>query len=447
MKRILSILLCMAAVQPPVQGQTPEPASPEALWSLDDCIRYAQQHNIEVQQRALNVEQRDVELSTARFSRLPDLNAGIGYNLSFGYGTSADNTRKTETLRTGSLDISASMPLFQGLRIDRQIKGSKLDLAAAMQDLERAREDVAVNVMTRYLEVLYNKELVAIAERQAALSSRQTARSRELAAQGKQPESAVYESLALEANDRLALTRAQNDLSLALLDLSQTLNRDSAAGFDIAVSELDSVALSSLRQLGSAESVYDQAVRQRPRILSEQLRLESAENAVRTARSALYPSLFLRGGYGTGIYSSLNMDFWPQFDKNSNEFAGLSLSIPIFNRRATRNNIRTAKINVRNQELALLDAERTLRKEIEQAWYNADAAYAKYRSAEQALAAARMAFDYEQRKMEAGRSTIFDFNDAKTRMQKAESESAQAKYEFVFRRKILDYYRGEPITL
>lgn len=448
MKRILPILLlCLTATLPPLHGQTPPRPAADSLWSLDDCIRYAQQHNIEVQQRALSVEQRDVELSTARFSRLPDLNAGIGYNISFGRGTSADNIRKTETLRTGSFDVSASMPLFQGLRIDRQIKGSKLDLAAAMQDLERAREDVAVNVMTRYLEVLYNKELVAIAERQAALSARQTARSRELVAAGKQPESALYESLALEANDRLALTQAQNDLTLALLDLSQTLNRESAAGFDIVVPVLDSVALSSLRQLGSAEAVYAEAVQQRPRILSERLRLESAENAICTARSALYPSLYLRGGYGTGIYSTLNTDFWAQFAKNSNEFVGLSLSIPIFNRRATRNDIRTAKLSMRSQELVLLDAERTLRKEIEQAWANADAAYAKYRSAEQALAAARVAFDYEQRKIEAGRSTLFDFNDAKTRMEKAESQSAQARYEFVFRQKILDFYRGEPLTL
>ncbi|MDE6711756.1 MAG: TolC family protein, partial [Alistipes sp.] len=124
-----------------------------------------------------------------------------------------------------------------------------------------------------------------------------------------------------------------------------------------------------------------------------------------------------------------------------------SLGIPIFNRQATRNNVRTAKLSLQNQRLALLNAEQSLRKEIEQAWVNADAAYAKYCAAEKALASARVAFDYEERKAEAGRSTLYDFNDAKTRMEKAESELAQAKYEFVFRQKILDYYRGEPLTL
>ncbi len=445
MRRIFLTAAWCVATASAAQPQTP--AAEPTLWTLDDCIRYAQEHNVEVHRRALNVEQRGVELSTARFSRLPDLNAGIGYNFSFGRGTSADNTRKTETLRTGSFDVSASMPLFQGLRINRQIKGSQLDLAAAMEDLERAREDVAVNVMTRYLEVLYNKELVGIAERQLDLSVRQTACSRELAAAGRQPESAVYESLSLEAKDRLALTQARNDLALALLELSQTLDRESAAGFDIAAPELDSVTLASLHRLGSVEAVYDHAAAHRPGIRSERLRLESTENDIRIARSALYPSLFVRGGFGTGIYSSMDADFWPQFDKNRNEFVGLSLSVPIFNRRATRNNIRTAKIAMRSQALTLRNAELTLRKEIEQAWYNADAAYAKYRAAGQALAAARVAFGYEQSKAEAGRSTLFDFNDAKTRMEKAEAELAQAKYEFVFRQKILDFYRGEPLTL
>ena len=440
MKRIILIAaLCTAAAAQAQQR--------EACWTLDDCIRYAQQHSIDVQQRALSVEQQDVALSTARYSRLPDLNASLGYNASFGWGTSADNTRKSETLQTGSFDISTSVPLFQGLRIDRQIKGGKLDLAAAVQELERAREDVAINVMTRYLEVLYNKELVGVAERQLALSRRQAERSRELVEAGRQPESALYESRALAANDELSLTQARNNLSLALLDLSQLLNRESAAGFDIAAPVLDSVTLAALHRLGSADAIYDFAVDHRPRIRSERLQLESSENAVRIARSALYPTLSLRAGFGTGVYSSMHDDFWIQFDKNRNEYVGLALGIPIFNRRATRNTVRTAKLSVRSRQLSLLDAERTLRKEIEQAWINADAAYAKYRAAEKALAAARIAFDYESRKAEAGRSTIFDFNDAKTRMQKAESESVQAKYEFVFRQKILDFYRGEPLTL
>ena len=410
----------------PQAAAAPAPGTP---WSLDDCIGYALANNIDVQQRALQVEQNEVELSTAKYSRLPDLNASIGGDASFGRVLSSDNTYKDNNQTSGSLNISTSLPVFQGMRINRQVKGGKLDLAAAMQDLERAREDVSINVMTLYLEVLYNKELTDVAERQLALSTLQATQSRELVAAGKQPESARYESEALMAKDQLSLTQARNDLQLALLNLSQALNRESAAGFDVVVPELDSVTLASLHRLGTADGVYNYAVENRPHIKAERLRLESSENSVLIAKSALYPSISLSGGYGTGVYS------------------GLSMNIPIFNRRATRNNIRSAQLSARSQRLALTEAELALRKEIEQAWYNADAAYSKYRSAGVALASAEVAFAYEQQKAESGRSTIFDFNDAKTRMEKAESELVQAKYEFVFRSKILDFYRGKPLKL
>ncbi len=128
-----------------------------------------------------------MKLSISKYSRLPDLSASVGYNATFGRGTSDDNIRKTGTIQSGSFDVGASMPLFDGFRINREIKGGKLDLAAAMQDLERAREDLSINVMTLYLQVLYNKELTQIAERQLELSTQQAVRSRELVAAGKQP--------------------------------------------------------------------------------------------------------------------------------------------------------------------------------------------------------------------------------------------------------------------
>lgn len=442
----------LAALPLRAQQTDPSPATPAAPapgtpWTLADCIAHAQQNNTQVQQRQLQVERSDIELSTAHYSRLPDLNASIGGDASFGRALTSDNTYRNNNQTSGSLNVSASMPLFQGMRINHQIKAGKLDLAAAIEDLERIREDVAINVMTLYLQVLYSKEMVGVAERQLELSMQQALRSRELAAAGKQPESAVYESEALAANDRMMLTQSRNDLQLALLDLSQALNRESAAGFDIVEPVLDSVALETLHNLGNPDAVYAYAAENRPHIRAEKLRLESSEHAVDVARSALYPTLSLSGGYGTGVYSADDSKFWAQMRHNSREYVGLSLGIPIFNRRATRNSIRTARIAVRSQQLAVTEAERALRKEIEQAWYNADAAYAKYRAADAAFASAEVAFSYEQAKAEAGRSTVFDFNDAKTRMEKAAAEAVQAKYEFVFRSKILDFYRGEPLRL
>lgn len=441
----IALLAALPAAAQPAAGESAAPGDP---WTLQQCIDFAQTHSTTVGERAVQVEQGENQLSASRAGRLPSVNASVGYNASFGRSPGEDNTYKTQTMQTGSFDVSASMPLFQAFRHQRTVKGNRLDLAAAVQDLERAREDVAVNVMTLYLQVLYNKELVRVAEQQLALSSQQAERSRSLVEQGRQPESARYESEALVANDRLALTQSRNDLQLALLDLSQALNRESAFGFDVVRPELDRLLQEALdTRMESADAVYDTAAANRPHIRAERIRLESSRNSVAVARSDLYPSFSLRGGYGTGIYSSMPDGFWPQFRHNGSEYIGVSMSVPIFNGHRARSAVRSAQIAVRRQELALTEAERALRKQIEQAWYTARAAADKYRSSEAALVSARTAFAYAEEKAAAGRATIFDFNDAKTRMEKAESDLVQAKYELVFRRKILDYYRGMPLTL
>ncbi|MEG0498744.1 MAG: TolC family protein, partial [Alistipes sp.] len=226
----------------------------------------------------------------------------------------------------------------------------------------------------------------------------------------------------------------------------------SADGFDVQVPRMDSLTLESLHQLGDPNRVYDYADAHRPMIAAERTRLASSENALKIARAARYPTVALSAGYGTNLYRSyatgaLNADFWSQFRNNGNEYIGASVRIPIFNRRATHNNIKSAHLAVRSQQLALNEAQQNLRKEIEQAYYNADGAFAKYRAADKALASARVAFGFEQEKMDAGRSTLFNYNDARTRMEKAESDLIQAKYEFVFRSKILDFYNGKPLQI
>ncbi len=419
----------------------------EAPWTLEECIAHAQKHNIDVRQQALQAEESEVQLSTARGSRLPSLNASLGADASFGLSPSSNNVYVSSNRISGTAGVAASMPLFEGLGINRRIRSARLDLEAAVQELEQARENVAVQVMTLYLQVLLDRELVGVAERQLELSRRQVERNRQLVTSGRQPESALRESEALRAEDELSLTQARNDLTLALLDLSQALDRPSAAGFDVAVPTLDSLALEAMRDLGDPEAVWAYADAHRPAVRAGELRLESSENAVRAARSELYPSVSLTAGYSTGVYDHTGEAFWEQFRHNSREYVGLTVNIPIFNRRSARNGVRSAELSMRMQELALARTRQDLRKEIEQAYYNADAAWTRYLASERALASARVAFAYEEQKTEAGRSTLFDYYDARTRMQEAESTLVRAKYEFVFRSKILDFYRGRPIRL
>lgn len=206
-------------------------------WTLDRCIEYAVENNISIQQFRLRAEDQDVKLNTARNSRLPNLNAGLGGSFGFGRTIGENNTYENVNQFSSNLSVSTSIPLFNGMRIKHDIAAQKLSLQAAMQDLARAREDVSLNVTALYLQALLNKELVRVAESQVALSMAQIERSRLLVESGKSPESELYESRALLAKDSLTLTQARNTLTLSLLDLSQALNREDATGFDIRMPE------------------------------------------------------------------------------------------------------------------------------------------------------------------------------------------------------------------
>lgn len=422
------------------------------VWTLDECIVHAQKNNIVVQQSQLKTEDKAIALNTKKNSRLPSLDASVGANMYFGRGPSRDGTYTDNNQLSASFSLSTSVDIYNGSRIRNQIEVGKLDLSASASDFESAREDVAINVVSLYLQVLYDKELVKVAQTQLALSVEQAERSLALYESGKQSQSAVFESDALVARDESLLVQRKNALSLSLLDLSQALNRDSADDFDIAEESIDALAVTSLSLLPSPQNTYDYALDNRPMIKAEKLRLLSSEYNLRVAKSYLYPRIALSGGYGNNIYRSfsgggVNYDFFDQLSNNGNEYIGLSVNVPIFNRMATRNQIKSAKLGIQSQQLMLTETERNLRKVIEKAYHNALAGYSQYCASDKALASARVAFEFEKEKASVGRSTVFDFNDAKTRMEKAEAELVQAKYDFVFRRKILDFYGGKPLTM
>ena len=424
MIRTLAAFLLSAALSVSASAQ------PKEDWTLQQCIDYAIENNISVKQFQISSNNQELRLNTTRNSRLPNVGINLSENASFGRGPGRDGTTVDHTQLSTSLGASASVTVFEGMRIKHDIAGQKFSLQASLKDLERAREDVSLNV--------------------TELSRQQVERSELLVKNGRNPESDLYESKALLANDEMNLTQSRNTLLLSLLDLSQALNLENKDGFDIRMPDLGNITIASMSRMETPGTVYDYAVGNRPRILAEQLRLKSSEKALLSAKSAFYPSISLGAGYSNGYYFSIyegarNAAFFNQLKNNGSEYIGLSINIPIFNRNATRNNVRMAQNNIRIQELAITEAQLALRKEIEQSYYSADAAYQKYLSAEKSLAAAREAFRYQKEKADAGRSTIFDYNDAKTRMEKSESDMVQAKFNFIFSRKILDFYAGQPL--
>ena len=415
-------------------------------WSLTQCIDYALDHNLTVRQREINAAQREVELNTAEARRLPSLSGNGSQNFSFGRGLTADNTYvNTNTTSTG-FSLGSDVPIFSGFQIKNSIAMGKLNLAAATVDLEKARDDIRVAVAQAYIQILYDKEILSVARRQVEIDSLQVARLEEMARLGRASGAEVAAQQATLAQSRSTAVQAEGTLSMALLDLTQLLELPSPEGFDVVVPSEETLEPGLLL---SPEAIYAEAVEIKPAIEAEKIRLDYAKTNIDLAKGAFLPSLSLSGGIGSNYYTSSGIGsakFFDQMKNNFSQYLGLSLSVPIFTRFSNRNNLRSAELSYRTQELQLEGVKKSLYKEIQQAYYNAVNAQEKYRSSESAAASAGEAFDLMQAKYELGQANITEFNESKARYLEAESNLARARYEQLYASRLLDFYSGQPLT-
>lgn len=448
MKHILSVtvasfLICMSAgAQAPKQ------------WTLEECIRYAIEHNIDLKQIQQEQQSREVDLNTSKYSWLPDLNAGVNQNLGFGRSQSKDAVIVDRNSANTSASIQLNMPIFDGLKIPNDIAARKLDLKAAVETLNKAKEDLSINVASYFVKVLFNKEMLKIAELQVALSNEQVVKTDALVKAGKVPLSQLYDIKAQLAKDEVTLTEAKNDVKLSMLDLTQSLELErDGENFDILVPETEDAVGSYMSSIIPPDQVFDHAITYKPQIKEQEFLLESQKKALKIAQAGYYPKLNFNAGYSNGYYHYFgegdytNMSFGNQLKNNGQKSLGLSLSIPLFNRFQVRNSVRTARIAINNRELKMENAKKTLYKEIQQAYYNATAAQDKYISSDKSVEANKLAFSYAEERYSAGKSTVFEFSEAKTKYTQSLSELTQSKYNFIFSAKILDFYNGTPITL
>ena len=434
------LLLLAAAAGAPAQER----------WSLKQCIDHAIANNITIRQTANQAEQSRVDVNTAKWARLPSLNGSAGQSWSWGrsqtavadeetgeYNTVYVNTKNNNT----SFSLSTGIPLFTGLQLPNQYALAKLNLKASLADLAKAKEDIAINIASLYLQVLFNIELHDVALGQADLSREQLKRIEALAREGKAAPAEVAEAKARVAQDELQVVQADNNYRLALLDLAQLIELDTPEGFQVE-EPADEVTDAPLTP---PDEIYQMALAGKPVIQAAKYRLEGSLHSIRIAQSAYYPQLSLNGSLGTSYYSTINRSFSQQMQDNFSKYVGFSLSVPLFNRLATRNRVRTARLQRENYALQLDDAKKTLYKEIQQAWYNAAAAISKYHSSRAATEASDESFLLTKKKYEGGQANAVEYNEARQNLVKAQSDELQAKYEYLFRVKILDFYQGTPI--
>lgn len=408
-------------------------------WSLEECIDYAVRHNLEVRQGQNQVEKLKVERSTLKNSFLPDLNAGTSQKFDFGRSLNRSNTYEDNNTQSSSFSVNTEVPLFTGFRRSASVARNKFDLLSAEAHKERIENDLSLNVTSCYFQVLLNKEILHIAKEQIKLTKEQESKTILLVENGKAPQSQLYDVRAQLADDELTATEANNSLRMSVLELMQLMELKGEETFDIDSLNKGLLPTDSLLP----EDIFASAVSCMPQIRQAYYSLQSNRKAVKVAQSGYYPTLTFGAGISSGYYHSeggLNPTFSQQFRNNMQKSIYLSLSIPIFDRFSTRNQVRSARIDENNARLSLENEKKTLYKEIEKAYTDALSAWEKLQSTAKAVAANREAHRYALEKYAAGKSAVYEYNEIKMKLADALSKQSQAKYTYLLKEKVLAFY-------
>ncbi len=445
-------------------------------WSLSDCIQYALEHNIQIKQQELTSEISAISLTQSKMSVLPDLNAGATHVYNFGQTIDPyTNTFAQNRVLSNNFYLVSRVTIFNGFQVLNTIKKSAIDLQASKYDVQKMKDDVALNIATAYLQILFNMENFETTKNQRDMAVQQVERTNKLVQAGTLPKGDLLTLESQLSLEELNVVNAQNQLDLSILNMKHMLDLPHDTVFEVQKPKnLEITDETSL--LYNSDSIYLEALQTQPMIKSAELTVESSEKDIQISKGKYYPNLYVQGSIGTG-YSGASKeptDYQPvpfgytsafdtvytlspteyqqtsfndQVDDNFNQSVGLYLNIPIFTRFQTRASVSRARINSEMAEKQLQLEKNNLNKTIEQAYTDAKAALKKYHASRKSVQALKESFTYTEQKFNVGMVNTVDYNDAKNKLAKANSDMLQAKYEYFFRLKILDFYLGKPLSL
>jgi len=456
-------------------------SSQEKEWTLEDCINYALDNNIDIKKQLLSVENQEARLLQSKLGMLPSLNAGAthGYN----WGNTVDrytNQFATTRVQSDNFYLGTQFNLFQGLQQINTMNQSKLDWLATQYDLDLMMDNISIAVAGFYLDILFNQELLAVARGQIAVTNQQVSRMEKMVQAGTLARGDLLNIQAQAATEELLVIEAENRLAISYLTLQQLIDLPVTGTFRIETPSLKPIAAPQV--VLTANDVYQVALGNRPEIKSAEYRVQSAEKGISFARGYLSPTLSFNGSWATG-YSGNSMGgydtvgvlyknagytqntlepvtlvgtdyiggsvipFGDQLNDNQNKSLSLSLQIPIYNGWQVQTAISQAKIRKEEADLTLQKTKLDLDKTIQLAYADAVAALKNYNASEKKLQAQQEAFKYSEQKMGVGLVTAVDYNQTKKDLTKAESDLLQAKYRFIYTTTVLDFYMGNPLTL
>ncbi len=420
--------ICLAAIPFSLYGE---------VWSLDSCISYAVEHNITVRQQQSRVIQGEQDIIEAKDRFLPTMEASGSQSFNFGRGLTSDNTYADRNTSSFGWNVGFSLPLFQGLSEYRNLELTRLSLKQYIYERESTKDNVALNVISQYLQVLYCREVARSARNQAELSAFEVERQKELIDAGKVAEATLYDLEAVASQDRLQVLTADNDVETALVNLANLLQLATAEGFDIESIDHGEPLIPD------PEDVYDKAMAGNNSILGARQAVKVAEQSISVAKSGYIPTLRFNAGVESNFYRLSGIrgeSFGAQMRNNMQTYVGFSLSVPIFDGFNTRNSVRRAYHRKNDAELALEQRASDLYKDIRLAYYQAKGARERYLSSGETLEKTRLSFESTRERFNLGRATQADYEQAKNNLFRTEITRIQAHYEYLLRYRILMHY-------
>lgn len=424
-------------------------ANAQEAWDFNKCVEYALEHNINVQQTELSLENSKLMETQAKNNKLPSLSANLSEYLNFGKTLGPDNVYYDINSSSLSGSLSASMLIWNNSRLHNLLKQQTLVVQSNEELLKKVQNDISLNVASAFLDVVLAKELLGVSKEQIEITKGQLKQTQTLVDGGKEAESKIYEIKAQLASEQLEIVNRINNLRIAYLSLYQLLNLEDGVSFEIETPDFSNLMILEPEQTGN---IYSSALSFLPEIKQAELDIESAKQDIKINRSSMYPTLGFGASYNNQYndYSGTNtakQSFGDQLKSNQRYGFGVQLNIPIFSQFSNRTQMKQAEINVRNKELDLENQKLLLRNTIDRARTDAKAAYDTYNANEQALEAFEKNFGFMQERFNLQLVTAVEYNSSKNQVQQAESRVAQAKYQYIFRLKILDFYKGLPVEL
>lgn len=433
-------------------------ASAQKLWTLEECIAYAYENNIEIQQSILSVNSANHDLLQSKLDLVPSLNATTSHT--FGWGRSFDqsaNTYANNNTQQSYFSLNSQVTLFNGMQMINNVRQKQFDYLSQKYASDKIRNDMSLNVAASYLLILFNIELVNNAQRQVNISEEQIDRTKTQVEAGAISRGSLYDIEAQGAADEANLVSAKNKVMLAYLDLMQLLDMEYDNSFDIDKPAFEIIGTPSLLP---AEMIYNKSVVIMPEIKSAEYKVESALRGLSIVKGMRSPRLYASGAYGTNFSDQLMKSYIPgqpgynemisfneQLTENRNGTLSLGLSIPIFNGYQVSTNIKKSELYYESANLNLESEKLRLRKNIEAAYADAIASYQTYLSRKKSVEAFAESFKFTEEKFNIGMINSTDYNVVKIQLANAEADLASSKFDYIFKTKILDFYLGRGMSL